>query len=229
MFEIDRAPFVVRNPEHGKPKGGPIAYEVPWREGTSTRTAARADLLRVLQPATLAPWAEAVDGSLSVKEIVKVPGLVLVSLNLRLYVIPRSESPVALPSHRCAGTVTASDAIRDCELGRWSISASPGELGIDAVLREPTYLHLGSSVQTQGNLDGLNDRALVHVALNTAPGDRVLALDLAFSEAQRPDRESGRNWASYQLEERRSDVSDVLSDIQARSATRRIMAALRTK
>ena len=38
LFETDRAPFVVKNPNFNKTKDK-IKYEVPWREGMSTRTA----------------------------------------------------------------------------------------------------------------------------------------------------------------------------------------------
>ena len=33
LIETDRAPFVVKNPKHGKSGGGPVSLEVPWREG----------------------------------------------------------------------------------------------------------------------------------------------------------------------------------------------------
>jgi hypothetical protein len=50
LFETNRAPFVVKNPAFGKAEGGPVQLEVPWREGTSIRSATRADLLRLLSP-----------------------------------------------------------------------------------------------------------------------------------------------------------------------------------
>lgn len=48
VFETNRAPFVVRNKHYGQTNAGPIEREVPWREGTSIRSATRADLLMVL-------------------------------------------------------------------------------------------------------------------------------------------------------------------------------------
>jgi len=47
VFETDRAPFVVKNPHHGRRKDDPISLEVPWREGTRVRTASRSDLIRI--------------------------------------------------------------------------------------------------------------------------------------------------------------------------------------
>ncbi len=49
LFETSGAPFVVRNPMFGKPGGGPISRETPWREGTSIRSATRTDLIRLLR------------------------------------------------------------------------------------------------------------------------------------------------------------------------------------
>ncbi len=47
LFETDRAPFVVKNPAYGTVGGDPVSLEVPWREGATTRSARRRDLLRL--------------------------------------------------------------------------------------------------------------------------------------------------------------------------------------
>jgi hypothetical protein len=44
FMETDRAPFVVRNPAHGTKGGGPVTWEVPWREGASTRSSTQGRL-----------------------------------------------------------------------------------------------------------------------------------------------------------------------------------------
>lgn len=66
LFETDRVPFVVKNPVFGKKGSGPVALEVPWREGTSTRSATRADLLRLLSPLQALPSFEVIGATLSV-------------------------------------------------------------------------------------------------------------------------------------------------------------------
>lgn len=63
IAHTDRAPFVVKNPAFGTERGGPVEAEVPWREGASTRSAGRTDLLRILTPAPRVPtvdvrWAQ---------------------------------------------------------------------------------------------------------------------------------------------------------------------------
>lgn len=58
-FDTDRPPYVVKNPA-----GGKVQREVPWREGTSLRTAKRSDLVRILVPAQVAPRLEIVEAQL---------------------------------------------------------------------------------------------------------------------------------------------------------------------
>lgn len=48
LFETSRPPYVVKNPKFGTSNGGPVSLEVPWREGTSVRSATRNDLIRLL-------------------------------------------------------------------------------------------------------------------------------------------------------------------------------------
>lgn len=50
LFDTSRRPFVVRNASYGKQGGGQVSLEVPWREGTSIRSARRDDLVRILVP-----------------------------------------------------------------------------------------------------------------------------------------------------------------------------------
>ena len=49
-FDTSMAPYVVKNPT-----GGGISLEVPWREGTSVRTASRNDLLLMLSDRSVLP------------------------------------------------------------------------------------------------------------------------------------------------------------------------------
>lgn len=51
VFETDRAPYVVKNHHFGTRNNDPIAFEVPYRRGTDTRTATRAEMLLMLSDA----------------------------------------------------------------------------------------------------------------------------------------------------------------------------------
>lgn len=67
-FETDRAPFVTKNPVFGQPGGGPVAWEVPWREGTAVRSATRAELIRLLAPLEAFPDITVLGASVTIQE-----------------------------------------------------------------------------------------------------------------------------------------------------------------
>lgn len=57
-FSAEAVPVVVRNSAFGVAGGGAVEREVPWRDGTSVRSARRSDLLRMLVPRTATPRVE---------------------------------------------------------------------------------------------------------------------------------------------------------------------------
>lgn len=106
FFETDRAPFVVKNPMFGTINGGSIQMEVPWREGNSTRTARRADLIRMLVPAQLTPTIEVHSGNLRVRRTSNEKNTEESSgfswdFRLAMYLIPRSSTRLVIPFHHC--------------------------------------------------------------------------------------------------------------------------------
>lgn len=166
-FDTRRAPFVVRNPEFGKPSGGAIEYEVPWRDGTAIRSASRSDLLRILLPARDLPTFELLKGGLVlVREDTNIGPRLRWSLFLALYAHTLSESRVTFPFHRCQVTVNFGSRFMDLEMGDLKIepqtidSANPRRdpsrvlsATIDATPHEvhitgPGWLQLRASAQT---------------------------------------------------------------------------------
>lgn len=99
-INTDYYPYVVKNPVHGQPGGGSVAWEVPWREGTRVRTARRGDLVRLLGSRTSEPRFEVRHARTLVttheeKEIDNWHA------SITLYVsLPFSERPVIFPFHR---------------------------------------------------------------------------------------------------------------------------------
>jgi hypothetical protein len=108
LFETDRAPFVVKNPVYGKPNGGPVALEVPWRDGTLVRSARRDELLRLLAPLQLLPDVEVLNGWLHLEKVdqpTDPASPYIWELWLDLYVVPRGEERLTIPFHRCQGAI----------------------------------------------------------------------------------------------------------------------------
>ena len=111
LFDTDRAPFVTKNPSIGKPNGGPVETEVPWREGTQVRSARREDLLRILLPQRLAPLCE--------PRVCEVRGhfdswvgcpVFRYTIHAELYLVPRGtpDPPLVLPNHKASLTLLSS-------------------------------------------------------------------------------------------------------------------------
>jgi hypothetical protein len=100
VFETDRVPFVVRNAVHGSLGGGPVTQEVPWREGTSVRSANRSDLLRLLIPTSKLPALECYEAEADVWQTQDGHQL---SVNLTVYAVVSLGAALVLPDHQAHG------------------------------------------------------------------------------------------------------------------------------
>ena len=141
IFETDRAPFVVRNPAFNAPNGGPVELEVPWREGTRTRSATRSDLIRLLAPLRLQPTVEVLGGTLTAKRRNQnpVPGTLVLSAYITFYIAPRDEQPIVFPFHRASAVAHAPERT-DSELRFRSLDFR------DASKRGPSMSDILSSI-----------------------------------------------------------------------------------
>ena len=91
-FETNRSPYVIKN----STGTGPVDREVPWREGTSTRSAKRHELLKML-PGVKVPNVETV--SISAELQTPSSGTSL-RVKVLLYVEVLPGHPVSIPRHR---------------------------------------------------------------------------------------------------------------------------------
>jgi hypothetical protein len=98
LFESDRAPYLVKNPVFGSPKGGPVQWEVPWREGRKTTTASREQLVRMLSPQLRAPEVEFLTGRVQILPNDPHPRWFVSG---ELYIVPLDARQIVLPFHRC--------------------------------------------------------------------------------------------------------------------------------
>lgn len=104
-FDTSRAPYVIRNRAFNTPGGGPAALEVPWREGTRTRTATRSDLIRILAPIRLHPKLEVLGGALHInKEEKKDAEAPELHAYIEFYIAPQTEQPLVFPYHKMSAT-----------------------------------------------------------------------------------------------------------------------------
>ena len=113
LFETDRAPFLVKNAAFGSPGGGPVAWEVPWREGRKTRTANREGLFRLIGPLARLPELECLDCSVSVRVEKTSDGVSNQRWYLygSIYVVPAGPEPLVFPFHRCSVAVKLASGV----------------------------------------------------------------------------------------------------------------------
>ncbi|HEY0456658.1 MAG TPA: hypothetical protein VGE41_09815, partial [Verrucomicrobiae bacterium] len=109
-FHTDRAPYLVMNPKFGKESGETVKWEIPWREGTSTRTATRNDLLLLLVPISKAPHFEIMSCQLNWDQD-KTTGEHCYDLIFQLYATPRAESTAVFPFHKVKGGLFNNNAL----------------------------------------------------------------------------------------------------------------------
>lgn len=125
LIDSSRAPYLVKNPRYGSPEGGPVEFEVPWREMTSVRTARHEDLIRILVPLARLPTVEVLSADLQAQSI-PIPDRLSVrrptrgeptgwTLTSVLYIVPRQKDPVVLPAHTIR-TFCAGEGFGDAEL-----------------------------------------------------------------------------------------------------------------
>ncbi len=166
LFETDYAPFVVKNPLYNKPGEKTwIKFEVPWRVGTSTWSATRADLLRLLVPRQRLPDVEVLSGELRVQRQETSPEVNwLWNLEMGLYITPSTKELVCIPFHRCAV----------------ALEIEGMQLSFDKVRLTPPYTWGPDAVPLSRTIEGTEREVLVH-----APGELKLHAGTAMPADER--------------------------------------------
>jgi hypothetical protein len=155
VLDTRRAPFVVT-----VPSGGPIDRDVPWREGTRTRSATREDLLRLLIPVSRAPNVERIWWQMErragyMNATVRALSVPHLDLEVGIYVTPRSADIVVFPDHRSRGAIRwpGGEALLtyfDFEVGERSQSMRNS--GSDLTVTAPGFVVLRASAPFEGEL-----------------------------------------------------------------------------
>lgn len=131
LFETDRAPYVVKNAFFGQTKGEGVQREVPWREGTSIRSAHRRELLRLLADVTVLPDFDVVSAWAQVPTAAPLSDVRLVVQSL---VLPRhANESIAFVPHRCTGSVrlgSAEHPVTQVEIWRSGEPELSGRYGV---------------------------------------------------------------------------------------------------
>ncbi len=163
LFETDRAPFIVQNPVFGRQGGGPVQWEIPWREGTAIRSARRQDVMRLLMPLQRRPSFEILDGQIQADFNRPDADSLLWRMSLSLYNAAIGDDRIVIPFHKCQA------AFKCGENGSW--------IGFDSILIRPPYRVGGFSSSLQAMLSltiqGTPDEVFI-----TGPGKLLLEAEV---------------------------------------------------
>lgn len=197
LFETDRAPFVVKNPSYGKEKDQ-IKFEVPWREGTSTRTASRNDLIQLLVPISHSPRVEVIGGELTCSVHRSNNALLRWNLvALKLYVEPVTRNEINFAFHRCEVSIQIPNISEKIILANIRIkppyvpdSSAPPNLSYYTPMKPDTInsAHTESEIFFQGPGRGdLSGNAETHkMGTNFNDTIAIVQAKLSYSHGERP-------------------------------------------
>jgi len=96
LFETDRPPYIVNG------NGGQVDREVPWREGTSVRSAHRHDLLKILVEQQATPEIEILTATVALS---REDGWLL---RIDAYIVTKMGQTLIIPFHRCSAVLESS-------------------------------------------------------------------------------------------------------------------------
>lgn len=217
LFDASRRPYLVKNPVHGSPGGGPVSLEVPWRSGTAVRSARREDLVRILVPLQALPLVELLSATASARrneplhrQYGPLPEQtsehIAWNLDLTLYVTPRTSDILVLPVHKSSMRFRQGDSeaivtsrvrfrapSRHSSAGYVADSDTVASTSGEAIINGPGKLHVHGSHYEP--LRPLPPDEPLEITLSATPADsdRTIEIKAVLVPSKSPKQED-RAW-----------------------------------
>lgn len=243
LFETDRPPYVVKNPAFGVTQGVVISREVPWREGTSVRTARREDMFRILVPQATLPECElrrvASKGGGHGQHPPPNDALAL----FWFYFVSSSPQRLFIPYHRCSARIRSPDrewvALGSLhfeeDIGELShVGGARGSHSISAIDTELIVAGAGGAVligtypllvrREGGPLGGLDSSVdlagplEIDLALQVAGVDAPLRIVARLEQASIHGPDESARWLPIPLGQEVSEASPAISEGEVESS-----------
>jgi len=211
LFDTSRTPYVIKNPNHGSPNSGPIEFEVPWREGNSTRSANHTNLIKLLIPLTVLPDIEILNSNLS---LYPEDGEDLWKINIQTFITPEISTQIVLPEHRATGTISIADIIENRPFDKIRFSSPDWRGGFpdyqkpqdplittnpsSAIINGPGKLEINASLTTSKLNFSTPIIAIVRVKIYPARASSAIPLDLSIDKFDIYKRDEHGSWELYQ-------------------------------
>jgi len=196
LFETDRAPFVIKNPQYGKRKGG-VEFEVPWRENTSTHTANRAQLIKLLSPLQHLPELEILSGDILCSPPKNAnPHQLEWKLHLEFYISTNQpDMHIFVPYHRCKASFMLEDLFKTYPFETLVLSTAKDSLTISATRTEiriegPGIAHLHGYAETRDlEINAITGEVKVSASMPIIGADLPVTMDVVLGLKSQPTRE----------------------------------------
>jgi hypothetical protein len=187
LFETERAPFVVRNQVFGQPGGGSVELEVPWREGTRTRSATHNDLVLLLSPSVRVPYSEIISAALSITGRIESEGKreYFWVLDFKVFINPMVGDRLVLLDNRCSGSFEIPHRIPRTELVNWHVVNVAGErtakLENGFSMEAPSIVRLRAEGRTL-ETDNLDGEIQIEAKILPVNGDRPIIINATLMQ-----------------------------------------------
>lgn len=212
LFNTSRRPFVVKNPAFEATPDA-VALEVPWRDGTKTRSARREDLIRLLAPSQALPDVELLTAHVSCERKSQSHGnpietseYLVWTGKLSLYVTPRTSEQVVWPRHKAilmfrapdtetwvtTSPIFALDPFLQHGGTETTDSYTMLVTGSEAIIKGPGTLHLNFGHSEQSGRLPPDEALSMKFSAIAAGGDR--SVDVAQSLRLFNSKEQSRLW-----------------------------------
>jgi hypothetical protein len=103
-----------------------VQLEVPWREGTATRSATHNDLILLLTPLQSIPYSEVTNAAVTLTQDKDRANYVW-TLDLKMFVNPAMGERLVLLHNRCYGSFEVPTHVPRTELVNWRITSVAGQ------------------------------------------------------------------------------------------------------
>lgn len=195
LFSTERAPFVVRNPAFGQPNGGPVQREVPWREGTATRSATHNDLVLLLMPLQRVPYSEVTSAAVTLIQDQCRTNHIW-TLDLKMFVNPAIGERLVLLHNRCYGSFEVPTHVARTDLANWRITSVAGQQAAQIengfTLEAPSVIRLRADGRAP-MLDMLGTEVQVTVNILPVGAERPITVETTLTEGE-AIRNSLKTW-----------------------------------
>jgi hypothetical protein len=220
MFDTHLAPYVVTNKD-----GGNHQRDVPWREGTRTQSATRAQLLQILSPIVRMPHLELVQATLILNEKARYDKTgcdITWSLDAKMFVVQPFDQEATFARHSTETIVHFQESPAQLNQVSFPVASIPGVSSLDAVaIRGSNYLTVKTweRMMSPEHIPFPDEKLTVSMRFAT-PGwarDVSLRFEVVATDDQQGEQNRTKSWAIGHLPQPPKDRRPTIGELATKA------------